>query len=254
MVRLSRRFIRVWLRDFDSFRKYLTVNLLGNLGDPVLYLLAMGLGLGRFLGEMQGLSYVQFLAPGVIVSAAMFAASYECTYMTFLKMFHLKTYDSIIVTPVNIDDVVAGDIAWGASRAFFSALLMFGAVAAFGLVHAWRALLILPLVLLVGFLFAGLGMLVTTMSRSFDYFSYYFELVITPLFFFSGIFFPLDGFPLWLRAIANCSPLTHAVTMSRALILGGAPPHPWLGLAIIIFPALVLFYASIHRMKKRLIK
>ncbi|MCX6356888.1 MAG: ABC transporter permease [Candidatus Aureabacteria bacterium] len=254
MIRLSWRFLRVWLRDFDSFRKYIVVNLLGNLGDPVLYLLAMGIGLGRFLGEMQGLSYIQFLAPGIIASAGMFAASYECTYMTFLKMFHLKTYDAIIVTPVNIEDVVAGDIAWGASKALFSGALMFAAVTAFGLVHSWWALLILPIVLLVGFHFASLGMLVTTMSRSFDYFSYYFELVITPIFFFSGIFFPLDDFPLWVRGIANCSPLTHAVTLCRALILGRKPPHTWLSVAIIALPSIVLFYTSIYRMKKRLIK
>jgi len=254
LIRLSWRFRKVWLRDFDSYRKYLTVNLLGNLGDPVLYLLAMGLGLGKFLGEMQGVSYVQFLAPGVIVSAGMFAASYECTYMSFLKMFHLKTYDAIIVTPVNIEDVVAGDIAWGASKALFSGVLMFGVTAAFGLVHSWWALLVPLLLLLVGFLFASLGMLVTTASKSFDYYSYYFELAITPLFFFSGSFFPLDDFPLWLRAVANCSPLTHAGSLCRGLVLGHRPPHPWTSLAILVIPAVGLFYAGIYRMKKRIIK
>jgi lipooligosaccharide transport system permease protein len=174
--------------------------------------------------------------------------------MSFLKMFHLKTYDSIIVTPVNIEDVVAGDIAWGASKAFFSGILMFAVTAAFGLVHSWWALLVPLLLLLVGFLFASLGMLVTTASKSFDYYSYYFELAITPLFFFSGIFFPLDSFPLWLRVLANCSPLTHAVSLCRALVLGHAPPHPGASLAILIIPAVALFYASIHRMRKRLIK
>lgn len=254
MIRLSLRSWRVWLRNFDSFRKYIMVNLLGNLGDPVLYLLAMGLGLGKFIGGMQGVSYVQFLAPGVIVSAAMFAASYECTYMSFLKMFHLKTYDGIIVTPVNIEDVVAGDIAWGASKALFSGILMFAVVAAFGLVHSWWALLVPLLLLLVGFFFAGLGMLVTSACKNFDYYSYYFELIITPLFFFSGIFFPLDQFPRWLRVAAACSPLTHAVDLSRAMVIGYRPPHPATSVCMIVIPAICLFFLSIDRIKKRVIK
>jgi len=254
LIRISLRFWKVWQRDFDSFMKYIYVNLMGNLGDPVLYLLAMGLGLGKFLGDMEGVSYVQFLAPGVIVSAGMFAASYECTYASFLKMFHLKTYDAIIVTPVNLEDAVAGDIVWGASKALFSGVLMFAVVAAFGLVHSWWSLLVPLLIFIVGFHFASLAMLVTSLSRTFDFFSYFFELIITPLFFFSGIFFPLDSFPWWLRALACCSPLTHAVAVCRALILGHIPPHPAISIAILIVPAVALFYGSIYLMRRRMIK
>ncbi len=234
--------------------KYIYVNLMGNLGDPVLYLFAMGVGLGRFLGEMQGVSYIQFLAPGVIVSAGMFAASYECTYASFLKMFHLKTYDAIIVTPVNLEDAVAGDIVWGASKALFSGAIMFAVVAAFGLVHSWWSLLVPPLVFIVGFQFASLAMLVTSLSRSFDFFSYFFELIVTPLFFFSGIFFPLDNFPRWLRALAYCSPLTHAVAVCRALIAGHAPPYPYVSAVVLIIPTVALFYGSIHLMRRRMVK
>lgn len=254
MIRISRRFSKVWQRNFDSFMKYVYVNLMGNLGDPVLYLFAMGLGLGRFLGGMQGVSYIQFLAPGVIVSAGMFAASYECTYASFLKMFHLKTYDAVIVTPVNLEDAVAGDIVWGASKALFSGAIMFAVVAAFGLVHSWWALLVPPLVFVVGFQFASLAMLVTSISRSFDFFSYFFELVVTPIFFFSGTFFPLDDFPRWLRALAYCSPLTHAVAVCRALIAGQAPPHPYVSAAILVIPTVALFYGSIHLMRRRMVK
>lgn len=234
--------------------KYIYVNLMGNLGDPVLYLFAMGVGLGRFLGEMQGVSYVQFLAPGVIVSAGMFAASYECTYASFLKMFHLKTYDAVIVTPVNIEDAIAGDIVWGASKALFSGAIMFAVVAAFGLVHSWWSLLVPPLVFVVGFQFASLAMLVTSVSRSFDFFSYFFELIVTPLFFFSGIFFPLDNFPRWLKALAYCSPLTHAVAVCRALIAGNAPPHPYVSVIVLVIPTVALFYGSIHLMRRRMVK
>lgn len=254
MSRPSARFWRVWRRNLDAFLKYFHVNLIGNLGDPVLYLLAMGFGLGSYMGDLQGVPYVQFLAPGIIVSAAMFAATYECTYMSFLKMVHLKTYDAIIATPVNVEDVVLGDIAWGASKALFSGAMMFAVTAAFGLVQSWWALLVIPLILAVGFLFASLAMLVTTLSPNFDFFSYYLDLAVTPLFFFSGVFFPLDRFPGWLRAAAFCSPLAHAVSIARSLLLGHRPPHPFLGAALLIIPAVILCLASMRRMRTRLIR
>ena len=254
MSRPSLRFWRVWRRNFDAFLKYFYVNLIGNLGDPVLYLVAMGFGLGSYMGALHGVSYMQFIAPGIIVSAAMFAASYECTYMSFLKMVHLKTYDAIIATPVNIEDVVLGDIAWGTSKALFSGAVMFAVTAAFGLVHSWAALLVIPLILAVGFLFASLAMLVTTMSPNFDFFSYYFELGVTPLFFFSGVFFPLDRFPGAVRTVAYCSPLAHAVALARSLLLGQRPARPFLCAALLVIPAVALCLASMRRMKRRLIK
>lgn len=253
MIRPSLRFARVWRRDFDAFRRYFYVNLIGNMGDPVLYLVAMGFGLGSYMGNLGGVPYVQFLAPGIIVSSAMFAASYECTYMSFLKMVHLKTYDAVIATPVNVEDVVLGDIAWGATKGLFSGAIMYGVAAAFGLVHSWWSLLVLPLALAVAFLFASLAMLATAWSPNFDFFSYYFELGITPLFFFSGVFFPLDRFPAWLRAAAGCSPLLHAVELARAMLLGRAPAHPFAGAAVILLPSAALCLMGMHRMKRRLI-
>lgn len=254
MIKVSVRFGKVWLRNFDAFVKYFYVNLVGNLGDPVLYLVAMGFGLGAFLGKIEGVSYVQFLAPGIIISSAMFAATYECTYESFLKMIHLKIYDAIIVTPVNIEEVVAGDIVWGATKACFSGVMMFIVVACFGLVQSLWSLLIPVLIFIVGFHFASLAMLVTSTSPNFDYFSYFFELVITPLFFFSGIFFPLNKFPGWIAFLANFFPLKHAVELSRALVLGQKPSHPYINIAILVIPSIVLFYWSIYRMKKRMIK
>jgi lipooligosaccharide transport system permease protein len=254
LIKVSYRFWKVWQRNLDAFMKFVYVNLVGNLGDPILYLVAMGFGLGAFMGAIEGVPYVQFLAPGIIISSAMFAATYECTYESFLKMIHLHTYDAIIVTPVNIEDVVAGDVIWGATKAMLSGVMVFLVVAALGLVHSWWSLLIPILIFLVGFLFASLGMLMTAISPNFDYFNYFLELVITPLFFMSGIFFPLSKFPGWMKAAADISPLTHAVELSRALVLGYIPSRPLVNLVMIILPSIILFYGSIYRMKKRMIK
>jgi lipooligosaccharide transport system permease protein len=252
--RVSARLWKVWQRNFDSFLRYVHVNLIGNLGEPVLYLVAMGYGLGNFLGTIEGVSYVQFLAPGIIVSSAMYAAIYECTYMSFLKLFHLKTYDAIIVTPVNLEDVVAGDIAWGTTKAVISGSTMFAVAAAFGLVHSPWALLLPLLLAVVGFHFASLAMLVTAWSPNFDFFSYFFELVIAPLFFCSGIFFPLTHLPRWMIAAAWCSPLTHAVELSRALVQGHMPPHPAWNVVMLAAPSACFFLLAIRQMRKRMIK
>jgi lipooligosaccharide transport system permease protein len=254
LIKMSYRWILVWRRDFAAFIKFFYVNLVGNLADPILYLVAMGLGLGAFLGKIEGVSYIQFLAPGIIVSSAMFAAVYECTFESFLKMIHLKTYDAIIVTPVNIEDVVAGDICWGTTKAMLSGFMMFAVIAAFGLVHSWWSLGIPILILMVGFHFASFAMLVTAMAPNFDYFSYFLELVITPLFFFSGIFFPLSQSPGWLQALSGVFPLTHAVELSRALVMGTVPQRPLTNILFLIIPSIGLFYWSVWRMKKRMIR
>jgi len=102
--------LRVWQRDRDAYMKYYKLSLLGSLGDPLLYLFAMGYGLGRFLEQMEGMSYMAFIAPGLVISSAMFSASFECTYSAFLRMIYMKTYDAILATPLTIEDVVAGDI------------------------------------------------------------------------------------------------------------------------------------------------
>lgn len=254
MIKLSYRSFKVWQRNWDAFLKYYYVNLVGSLGDPVLYLVAMGVGMGGLVGQINGISYLQFLAPGIIISSAMFSATYECTYESYLKMIYLKTYDAVIATPVSIYDVVAGDILWGASKAFLSAMIMFLAVALFGLVHSPMSLFIPILILIVGFHFASLAMLVTSFCPNFDFFNYFLELGITPMFFFSGIFFPLSQFPNWVAILAQFFPLTHAVELSRALILGQTLQPLLLHLAILILPTLGLFYWSLARMKQRIIK
>ena len=169
-------------------------------------------------------------------------------------MIHLRTYDAIIVTPVNIEDVVAGDVVWGATKAMLSGLMMFIVVAAFGLVHSWWSLLIPVLIFLVGFHFASFAMLITAMAPNFDYFSYFLELVITPMFFFCGIFFPLSQFPGWVQGLSGVFPLTHAVELSRALVMGTVPARPVTNILFLIIPSIGLFYWAVWRMKKRMIK
>ena len=249
------RAVRVWQRNLDSFRKFLIGSLAGSLGEPVLYLIAMGYGLGNFVGAIQGQSYAEYIAPGLVVSAAMWAATFEGTYGTYLRMIHQKTYDAILATPLTLDDVVAGDTLWAATKGMTNGIIMLAVVAGFGLFRsAWGALLLLPLMILASVLFACLAVLVAAVARNWEFFNYYITLVISPLFFFSGIFFPLSSFPTWVRDLGALSPLTHAVALDKAFARGTVPEHPVLSPLALLIPAAASFYLALALIRRRLIK
>ena len=251
---VSRRCWRVWQRDRDAYRKFYKVSLVGTLGDPLLYLVGMGYGLGRFLHGMEGASYPAFLAPGLVVSSAMFAASFECTYGSYLRMIYLKAYDAILATPLTLEDVVAGDILWGTTKGVINGMIMFLVVLALGLVRSPWAAAVPVLLVLVSFLFASLSMIVTSWVPNFETFNYYLTLFLTPMFFFSGVFFPLDRFPPWVGAVSRGLPLTYAVEISRALIAGRPSRDLLAAAAALAVPALLLFAAALHRMRRRVIR
>lgn len=246
--------LRVWQRNFDVWKKSIGVSLLGSLGEPVLYLFAMGFGLGTYLGTMNGIPYIDYIAPGLILSSGMFSATYECTYGSFLRMIHLKTYDAITTTPVSLAEVVTGDILWGTTKCIISGMIMFLACLGFGLVHSPWSLGILTFLAIGGFLFSSLAMWISSKAKTFEWFNYYLELFITPMFFFSGIFFPLDHLPGWAQGMSQFLPLTHAVNSARDLISG----HPRSGIILtMIFLSLLglaIFWMAIRGIKKRLIK
>jgi len=253
-LQISHLFLKVWQRHFDVWMKSAGVSLLGSLGEPVLYLMAMGFGLGAYLGEMQGLPYMDYIAPGLILSSGMFSATYECTYGAFLRMIHLKTYDAITTTPVSLHEVITGDIFWGVTKAMMSGSIMFLACLVFGLIHSIWAIGILLILFLGGFLFSSLAMYMTSRARTFEWFNYYLELFITPMFFFSGVFFPLDHLPPWIKTASLFLPLTHAVRSSRNLMAGHIGWEILLTLALLLGTGILIFLAAVHSIQKRLVK
>ncbi len=217
--------LRVWRRDMESWRKYYKASLVGALGEPILSLLAIGYGLGRFVdidtsATGATLSYAHFLAPGILASAAMNAASFEATFGSFTRMTEQKTYDAILATPIGIREIVAGDALWAASKATLSGTAVLLVATAAGLVTSWWALVLPVVALVIGLVFATMGLVVSSRARAYDFFTYYFTLVISVMYFFSGIFFPLASLPGWAQAVAWCLPLTHAVALSRACVAG----------------------------------
>ena len=251
---------RVWQRNATILRKHWKTILLPNLFEPLLYLVALGLGLGAFIrgGGINGLTYTQYIAPGLLASNAMFAASFESTFNTFIRLKIGRIYDAIISTPVNAEDIVAGEYLWAGTRAALYGTAFLGVLTALGLVSGvplisspW-ALLIPPMLLVIGVMFSVMGTLFTSLISSIDFYAYYFTLVVTPLFLFSGIFFPIEDFPSPVPEIAWFTPLYHAVNVCRALAIGPSTAVladiAW----ILVFTG-VLAFLPIRFMRKRLI-
>ncbi len=249
------RLWQVWYRDFLVFRRLFLVNFLLPMGEPILYLVAMGYGLGMFINQIQGIPYVRFIGPGLVSVAMMYAAFFECTYASFVRMIFQRTFDAITATPVNVDEVVAGEIFWGATRSAINSTMVYVVVILFGLGPVW----LLPFVAVFGFiagvLFASTGMIATALVPSIDFFNYPVFLFITPMFLFSGTFFPLSVLPKAVQTFSYAVlPLTHVVLINRGFILGHPTAGLLLSLAWILVFGGIAFFLAIALMKRRLIK
>jgi lipooligosaccharide transport system permease protein len=209
----------VWRRDLRVFGKVWKGALLPQFVDPLFYLVAMGFGLGTYLATIQGIPYEQFIAPGLVASAVMWAASFETTWNVYMKMEENRLYDAMLTTPVEVQDVVAAEVAWAATRALIYGSTFTMIVSLFGLVESLWALALPPFLALGGACFGMLGMAFTALTPRIDLYSYYYTLFITPLFLFSGIFYPLDELPEWVDVVAWFTPLYHLVEITRSLVL-----------------------------------
>ncbi|UCG83908.1 MAG: ABC transporter permease [Dehalococcoidia bacterium] len=254
MMGVSYRSIRVWQRNRDVFFKLWRSEIPGFFAEPLLVLLAMGLGLGAYVVLEEGERYVEFIAPGIIAAYAMFSASFECTYGSYIRMEYQKTYDAIITTPLNIEDVVAGEIFWGATRSLITAFVVLIVISAFGLVSSPWALLALPIAVLAGLMFSSIALFFSSVAPAVYSFNYFFTLFITPMFFFSGIFFPLDGFSTVIQNLSWVLPLTSVANLTRAVVSGHPGDGAWWGLAIMVCITAIFFTLSLRSMKKRLLK
>jgi len=215
-----KRAFSVWQRHWLVYTKLYKTSFALNFFEPALYLVAMGFGLGAFVQDINGQPYIKFIAPGIVASSSVFAAVYECTYGTYIRMTFQKTFDAILATPVNLDDLVAGELTWGATKSVIFGITIVIVIALFGLVESPRILLAIPFIFLGGLIFAELSVMFCAIVPGIDSFSYFYTLFMTPLFLFSGIFFPLDAMPRVVSLLAYFSPLYHLVNICRAFSAG----------------------------------
>jgi len=251
---LSPRCLAVWRRNFLVWRKLAVPSILGNLADPLIMLFGLGYGLGAVLGKMGGSSYFAFLAAGFLASATMYAATFESLFSAFSRMHVQKTWEAILNAPMTLDDVVAGEWAWAATKALAAGLCMFAVVAAFGYASLPAALAAIPVIVLVGLAFAGMGLVVNSLATGYDFFSYYMTLLLTPMMMLSGVFFPVDRLPAPIQALAQALPLYHGVALVRPLLGGAWPPAAPLHLAVLAAYALGSLYLAAVFTRRRLLR
>lgn len=217
--------LAVWRRNAAMYKRTWKLNVLPNFFEPVFYLFSIGVGVGAYISDMGGTSYLQFIAPGLVCVAAMNGASFEVTYNIYVRLVFEKTYDAMLTTPIEPDDVLAGEILWAVTRSCIYGGCFFIVLMIFGLAPLPRSLWALLVIPITGLLFAAIGMVFSLRIPNIDMFSFYFTLFLTPLFLFSDVFFPLKerlaGPWLWL---AEVLPLLHPVRLARASFNGDLSP------------------------------
>ncbi|MDD1674468.1 MAG: ABC transporter permease, partial [Methanomicrobiales archaeon] len=208
---------------------------------------------GNYIAIVEGVSYARFIAPALVAITIMNASFFECTYSSYVRMYYQKTFDAIIATPLSIEEVITGEILWGATRAVINTLIMLPVLFVFGVVDIPLSLLMIPFAFFGGLLFATTGMCFTAITPRIDSLNLPTFLFITPMFLFSGTFFPLSLLPVPLQYLAQILPLTHLVEVTRSLALSQIGLSVGTGLVYTGVVTVLLFVISINLMKKRLI-
>jgi len=252
----------VFQRNWLVWRKLALPSLVGNIAEPLMWLVAFGYGMGALVGQVtlstpQGsatVPYILFLASGSICMSAMNAATFEALYSAFSRMHVQKTWDGILNAPVRLDDVVLAEMLWAAFKSLFTVTAILGVMLALGISHSPKLLLALPVLLLTGITFGCIALVFNALAKGYDFFTYYFTLFLTPMMFLSGVFFPRDQLPDIVRTLSEVLPLTHAVELVRPLFMDQWPETPWLHLAVLAVYAAVAFWVALALTRKRFSK
>ena len=224
--RPSMRFLPVYRRNLLVWRKLAVASVIGNIADPLIILVAFGYGLGRLLQQVDGVPYIVFLAAGSMCMSTMMAASFESLYSAFSRMHVQRTWESLLNAPLELDDIVIAEWLWAATKSVLSGVAIVAVVWLLGISRAPTLVLALPVVALTGLVFGAIGLCVNALARGYDFFTYYFTLVLTPMIFLSGVYYPVAQLPHWLATIAGALPLAAAVELARPLVLGRLPEAP----------------------------
>ena len=251
--RISIRFVHVWRRNLLVWRKLAITSVLGNLADPIMYMLGLGFGLGALMPEIDGTRYIVFLAAGTVAYSTMNSATFEALYSAFSRMQIQKTWEAIMIAPLDLDDVVFAKALWAASKATLSGGAILVIIWVLGLSHSALTLWIVPIAFLAGLTFGCLALVMNASSPSYDFFLYYFTLVMTPMTLLCGVFFPVDQLPPALRAISAFLPLYHAIALVRPLLSGAVPDVIVLHVAVLLAYAAIGFYAALALTRRRLL-
>jgi len=255
---LTRRWWPVFLRNLLVWKKLAIPSLIGNIAEPLIWLVAFGYGMGALVGQVnvngQAVPYILFLASGSICMSAMNAASFEALYSAFSRMHVQKTWDAILNAPVGLDDVVLAEMLWAAFKAIFTTTAILGVMLILGISHSPKLIVAWLVLVGAGVTFSCIALIFNALAKGYDFFTYYFTLFMTPMMFLSGVFFPLEQLPGVVQAVARWLPLANAVALVRPLFMDQWPAN-WLAhLAVLAAYALVAFWLALALTRKRFAK
>ncbi|MBV7428886.1 MULTISPECIES: ABC transporter permease [unclassified Acidovorax] len=257
---LSARWWPVFLRNLLVWRKLAIPSLVGNIAEPLMWLVAFGYGMGALVGQVNvgtasgattQVPYILFLASGSICMSAMNAASFEALYSAFSRMHVQKTWDGIMNAPVRLDDVVLAEMLWAAFKALFTVTAILGVMLALSISHSPKLLVAWPVLLFVGIMFSSIALIFNALAKGYDFFTYYFTLVLTPMMFLSGVFFPREQLPPIVRAISDWLPLTNAVELVRPLFMDQWPANALRHGLVLVVTTVVAFWVALALTRRR---
>lgn len=245
---------RMWQRNATVGRTTIVTTLTPRFLEAIAYLAIMGLGLGTYVSTMDGVDYVDYIAPGVAAATVMFGAIIETTYNSFVRIHVRRVVEAVVTTPLSLADVVVGEYLWAATRAVAYGCVFLVVMAAFGLVQSPWALAAPPVFAVGALTFAVLGMAYTSLVSNIEHYNIFFTGVLTPMFLFGGVFFPFSDLPTWAQAVGWCLPLSHLAAATRDLTLGGADWWTLAHVGVLVAILVALFPWPARRLHRKLLR
>lgn len=252
---LSLRWWPVFRRNLLVWRKLAIPSLIGNIAEPLIWLVAFGYGMGALVGSVRlhgtEVPYILFLASGSICMSAMNAATFEALYSAFSRMHVQKTWDGIMNAPVSLDDVVMAEMLWAAYKAIFTVTAILLVMLGLGISHSPKLLVAWLVLFVAGITFSCIALIFNALAKGYDFFTYYFTLFLTPMMFLSGVFFPREQLPEVVRALSAWLPLTAAVELVRPMFMDRWPDAALPHLLVLAAYAVVAFWAALALTRRR---
>lgn len=245
------RCLAVWRRNLLVWRKLMIGSILSNIAEPLITLIAFGYGVGSLIGNVGDKPYVAFLASGAISVSVLYVSTFEALYSAFSRLDMQKTWESIAFTPTSYDDIVLAELMWAATKGIFTSVAILLVIVVLGISRAWTLPLTIPALALCGACFASIGLVVTAVAKRFDFFSYYFTLVVVPMTFLSGVYFPLEAMPSWLQMLGKLLPLYASVQLVRPMFFGAFDPQALWHITILLVYGLVAYYLAAGLTRRR---
>jgi lipooligosaccharide transport system permease protein len=243
----------VMSREVANFRTFWKSTTFSSVLEPVVYLLAFGLGLGAtVVNRVDGLEYVEFVGTGMVATAVIFSSVFPAMFGTFVKERFQRTYDAILAAPVDVEELVTAEMLWISLRAGVYGCFPLFVSMIFGLDPAPGMLLVPIFCFITALGFSGFGVAVAASVAKIDQFNYVTTLFVTPLFLVAGTFFPIDELPLGIRIASQLNPLHHLVELVRGACFGFEATD-LLRVAFLVGFAIALWRIAVNRMEKRLI-